>query len=43
MFQYGQNARQEYEAKYCASKNLTMLMDIYAAASPAAQCLETAA
>ena len=43
MFQYGQNARQEYEAKYCASKNLTMLMDIYAAASPTAQCLKTAA
>ncbi len=43
MFQYGQNARQEYEAKYCASKNLAMLMDIYAAASPTAQCLETVA
>ena len=43
MFQYGQNARQEYETKYCASKNLAMLMDIYAAASSPAQYLKTAA
>jgi glycosyltransferase involved in cell wall biosynthesis len=43
MFQYGQNARREYETKYCASKNLTMLMDIYAATSSTGQYLKRAA
>jgi glycosyltransferase involved in cell wall biosynthesis len=38
MLQYGRNARREYEAKYCASINLAMLMNIYSKAANSATC-----